>query len=103
MITFPKVNKYIKFPWKQMCPVNTLAGEITLVAEASAECPWCRNESVWLCRETFQGQWVPIVPSPNTKGVYELHRCEDAVKVNNALRRHLQMKEIVPPWLTQKY
>jgi len=85
-----------------MIAVRTPAGEIALIGDRLATCPWCKNERVFLCREAAKSQWIPVIPQDDWNAVHELHRCPEALARNGRLRYHLQMRHsydepVLPP------
>ena len=75
-----------------MLSAYTPGGVVALTADRRAECPWCRNEWVYLCRQEPEGQWIPVQTKCDSKEIHELHRCEESIAKNKALRVLLQLE-----------
>lgn len=77
---------------RKLMLVHTAHGVVSLCADRMEQCPWCKQDVVYLCRDKPEAQWVPVNYACDRNEVHDLHRCYDAVQRNDTLRKQLGMK-----------
>lgn len=81
-----KKKSLLYMPVKKFGTVSTSLGSVTsVIVEAYGECRSC-NEKVCFGKVDPKGQWIPLRPIKELDGEYALHRCDDEMKRNKALR-----------------
>lgn len=75
-----------------MISVKAPEGNIALMADRLSECPWCKKEWVFLCRQKPEGQWIPAQKEKDSKEIHEIHRCQESITQNKTLRVLLQLE-----------
>lgn len=72
--------------------VQTYFGTKMIYVEVYGECRSC-HEKVWYGRTEARSQWVPLLEKSPEDAIYELHRCPEELKRNQALRQLVYGKQ----------